>query len=273
VDPITIGRVGAIFRYPVRSMRGEDLDACDLTPLGVIGDRCYSVVDPEAFAMASASSDPKSWSGLLEFRAAFAEPPQPDRPAPPVVLLHDGGETIRSDSDDCEKRLSERLGRAASLWSGETRGAPAAAAAARRSAESPGEAPVPEVPYPSAPIHLLTTSSVRAAEAIRPGSRFDPRRFRPNLLIDTGDTEGFVEAGWLNRSLRIGGDVELRVFEECERCAMTTLPQQELERDPRILATITRHNRTRFGIYLSVSCPGTIRRGDPVRLLPQNARS
>src|SRR5262249_45760117 len=79
------------------------------------------------------------------------------------------------------------------------------------------------------PIHLLTTASLAA---LGPAERFDVRRFRPNVLVETdAGTEGLVEAGWAGRTIRIGR-VHLRGEMPTMRCVMVTLPQPDLPKDP-----------------------------------------
>ena len=77
----------------------------------------------------------------------------------------------------------------------------------------------------------------------------------------------FVTSGWVGRRMALGSELQLELSEPCERCAMTTLPQAELEREPRILATLNAHNAGNMGVYARVVRPGTLRRGDSAELL------
>ena len=97
-----------------------------------------------------------------------------------------------------------------------------------------------------------------------PAGRFEPRRFRPNLIIDTGPAEGFPENAWIGKTLSIGPEVKIQVTGPCPRCVMTTLAQGDLPKDPGILKTAAQHNEVRVGIYASVITAGTIRIGDAV---------
>jgi uncharacterized protein YcbX len=89
-------------------------------------------------------------------------------------------------------------------------------------------------------------------------SRFEPRRFRPNLIIDTGDRKGFVENDWIGKVLAVGSEVRIQVTGPCPRCVMTTLPQPDLPKDQGILKTPAQHNEVRVGAYASVVQAGTI---------------
>jgi uncharacterized protein YcbX len=130
-----------------------------------------------------------------------------------------------------------------------------------------------------APLTLLTTASLKAGQRLHPSASWDPRRFRPNLLVDVAD-EGFVENEWVGRRLQIG-DVVLEVAAPTPRCVMITLPQEELPADRAVLTTLARHNRvplpeagrfTCLGAYASVRHPGFVAIGDRVFLRERGDR-
>lgn len=256
-----VGRVQGLWRYPVRSLGGERVTETRLGPLGVAGDRAWSILDPGDGHMATAAKRPRDWAGLLGFSARYLrEPSLGDARAPDVELRHESGTVLRSDAGATAGELARLLGRKARLHAGDAQGALSAAATAER---DPG---APRPPYASAPIHLLTTSSLCAAKRLHPAGAFEIARFRPNILVDTGGAPEFLEAGWVEACLRIGDEVVLHVFKECERCVLTTLPQPGLPRDPHILATAVGHNRTFLGVSCSVPSGGVVREGDPVVL-------
>jgi uncharacterized protein YcbX len=115
-------------------------------------------------------------------------------------------------------------------------------------------------------IHLLTTATIERLRELYPQGRFEVRRFRPNIVVAPAGQSGFVEDGWVGRTLAIGEEVRLSVTGPCPRCVMTTLPQGDLPADPGILRTAARHNHVNVGVYAAVLRGGRIRRGDPVRL-------
>src|SRR5215510_2849379 len=90
------GRVVAIWRYPVKSMMGEELNATEVTERGLLGDRAYALVDAQTGKVASAKN-PRRWPNLFDFRAAYVEPPVDDKPLPPVRITLPGGETLTTD--------------------------------------------------------------------------------------------------------------------------------------------------------------------------------
>jgi uncharacterized protein len=119
--------------------------------------------------------------------------------------------------------------------------------------------------FDGATVHLLTTATLDQLQAIAPGSRFETRRFRPNIVVKP-DSDGFVENDWIGHTLAIGDQVRLSVTGPCPRCVMTTMAQAELPNDVSVLTTAVKHNQGNVGIYASVIQGGTICWGDAVRV-------
>ncbi|MEU9229378.1 MOSC domain-containing protein [Streptomyces massasporeus] len=121
-------------------------------------------------------------------------------------------------------------------------------------------------------VHLLTTSSLTTLRSGHPTGDVDPRRFRPNLLVDTGELPAFAEDSWQGRRLRVG-EVLFRVLVPTPRCVVPTLSHDELKADPGIMRAIAHEHRVPvydlgrlacFGVYLDVLEPGRVRLGDTV---------
>jgi uncharacterized protein len=116
-------------------------------------------------------------------------------------------------------------------------------------------------------IHILTTSTINRLFELYPEGRFKVRRFRPNIVVESGSGEkDFIENSWVGKKLTIGKDVVLKVTALCTRCVMITLPQGDLPKDLGILSTVARYNQVHVGVYASVEHGGRIYRGDPIRL-------
>ena len=99
-------------------------------------------------------------------------------------------------------------------------------------------------------------------------AQLDPRRFRPNILIESEtDNMGFVEDSWLDSTLTIAGNVNLSQIKPAFRCVMITHKQDELRQDMRILCTAVRQHQNNVGASVVVSKPGKIKVGDPIFLL------
>jgi uncharacterized protein YcbX len=266
------GRVVAIWRYPVKSMLGEELNATVVTDRGLLGDRSLALVDAETGKVASAK-DPRRWPNLFEFRAAFLEPPVDvvSSPLPPVRITLPDGATLSTSDDEIEARLSAAVGRSVRLAR-----SPFAGATGEGYVLDvdwlPQRDQVFEIPIPPgtffdcALVHLVTTATLDRLRAQAPSSRFEVRRFRPNLVIQTPEgSHGFTENDWIGHTLELGG-VRLRIDRPTERCVMTTLPQSDLPKDPSVLRAAVRENEGNVGVYATVEQAGWVRRGDAVEL-------
>ena len=104
------GAVVSLWRYPVKSMMGEELNASDVTDRGVLGDRSLALVDTETGKVVSAKN-PKKWPAMFDFRAAFSAPPQLGQPLPPVRVTRPDGATVMSDDTGFAESMSAGLGR------------------------------------------------------------------------------------------------------------------------------------------------------------------
>jgi uncharacterized protein len=251
----TSDRVASLWRYPVKSMRGEELGAVPVSVRGLVGDRAYAVIDAGDGRVASAK-DTRRWPSLFDLRAFYDPPPGPSGATPPARIALPDGRVVASDDADVDEVLSELLGRAARLRAGDERGVGAAGPDA---VEAHGF-------FDAAPVHLVTTSTLERLRALYPSGRFDARRFRPNLVIDTCGRPGFVEDAWVGKVLRIGDAVRLEVTEPCERCVMTTLAQADLPYDPGILTTAATGHDVHVGVYARVLRGGDVVRGQAVEV-------
>jgi uncharacterized protein len=262
------GRVVAVWRYPVKSMLGEEVNAAEVGERGLLGDRAFALIDAETGKVASAKN-PRRWPNLFDCRAAYVEPPTEGRPLPAVRISLPDGESIVTDQPDCEARLSAAVGRPVRL----ARSAPAGASAegyhpdeewlAQRDAVYEFPLP-PGTFFDFATVHLLTTATLGRLRALAPASRHEVPRFRPNFVIDTAGPDEFVENEWVGRTLALG-DVCLRIDGPCPRCVMTTLAQGSLPKDAGVLRAAVQGNGGDVGVYATVVRGGRVRRGDTVR--------
>ena len=266
-----VGSVVALWRYPVKSMMGEELNVVAMTERGLLGDRVYALLDLESGKVASAKN-PRKWSRLFDFRAAFTEAPNAPDAIPPVRITLPDGRVTDSGQTDCDATLAAALGREVTL----ARTAPPTPTLEEYWPELEGLAHQDTVTDETLPpgtffdlgvVHVLTTATIDRLRALYPQGRFEVRRFRPNIVIapPVGE-QGFVENGWIDAKLRIGDEVVLQVTGPCPRCVMTTLAQGDLPSDPGILRTAAQHNDVNVGIYAAVVQQGSIRRGDSVQL-------
>jgi uncharacterized protein len=279
-----LGSVVSLWRYPVKSMMGEELNATDVTQRGLLGDRAYALVDSATEKVASAKN-PRKWAKLFDFRAALAEPPRTGEKIPPVHLALPDGTMVTSEQSDTDQLLSSVLGREVTLRTRE----PPQQEVVETTLPNPWirtyeeywpdmedldyrdtvthEAMPEGTFFDLAVIHILTTATIDRLRQLYPQGRFEVRRFRPNIVVEpSSGEEDFVEDEWLGKTLVIGDEVRIDITEPCPRCVMTTLAQGDLPKDPGILRTAAQHNEVNVGVYGAVRRGGTIRRGDPVRV-------
>jgi len=289
------GAVTGLWRFPVKSMRGEQLEEAEVTERGVLGDRTYALIDTDTGKVASAKSV-KLFPNLFDCKAAFLEPPRGGSKLPSVQISLPNGTSVTSDSGEVDGVLSAYFRRKVTLGrvapddftidqyhadvedadpAGHRNTVVAQKLGAALFAELGMEFPVPVGSFFDVfPLSVLTTSTLARLSELRPQTRFDQRRFRMNVIVKT-ERPGFIENDWIGHELRLGDGVRLKVVLPDPRCVMTTLAQEELPQDTDVLRTLVRHNRLQVGdlgqfpcagVYAVVAAPGTVRIGAPVVL-------
>lgn len=278
-----IGKIASLWRYPVKSMTGEELQEAEFTEFGVTGDRAYALIDRTDGKTATAKN-PGKWPAMFACRAAFAGAPKSGAGIPPVRITLPDGSTVMSTAPECDRILSEALKRTVTLASAERGTIMGVQSALPASWSGKSEEyrldmdgieqrnSVLEFTLPAgtffdgAIVHLVTTATLNRLHEAYPQGRFDACRFRPNMLLATPEgTEGFIEQTWIGRTLRIGA-VQLKLTKPTGRCVMTTLAQGDLPRDTGILRTAVQQNHGKVGVYAAVLTGGTLSRGDRVSL-------
>jgi len=274
-----IGVVHALYRYPIKSMQGEQLRKVNIGPQGVIGDRAYAPHEANGRVMTA-----KKWPTLLECSARYEAPPMPDILASLRITLPDG-RSLQAHDPNASAALSDILGVPVVLER-------AQADQHHRAGIDPatvfGDIPVetlkpgytaatlpdsfalpPGTFFDAASIHLLASGTLAHLRVLTgEDAQIDPRRFRPNMVIDTEPgLAGFLEDDWLDGTLDIGEHVKIVQLRPTVRCVMTTHPQADLERDVRMLRTAAQHHQAQVGVWASIGTPGHVQVGDPVVLV------
>ena len=225
--------VTSLWRYPVKSMGGERLEAAELEGHGVVGDRGWGVRDRRAGVVLTA----KRCAPLLHARASIVD-------GTTVVALPDGGGG-EAGAPALDVALSGWLGRPVALEP----------AVAGEAADYDDDFTGPPGRFVDGwPVHLVTTATLAGD---------DERRYRPNVVV-AADGEPFLEDAWVDASLGMG-EVHLDVRKRCGRCVMVTRPQPGLPEDRSRLRRLKGRDG-RFGVYLRVARPGVIREGDEVEI-------
>lgn len=234
MDP-PAGRVVGLWRYPVKSMAAEPLTQVDVSWHGLVGDRRW------AFVRDGTERSGFPWLTLRErgdmnhYRPFFVEPSRPDKSR--TVVHTPTGETL----DVTDPRL------ATELW-------PEGARVIRQDRGV----------FDTFPLSLISVQTI-AELGRRVGDSLDVGRFRPNILVDCGESAPFVEDSWIGRALRIGG-MRMRVDARDGRCAVITIDPVTTKRNTAVLRTVAKEREGCLGVYGSTVEPGTIALGDVVRI-------
>ena len=279
-----VGSVARVWRYPVKSMMGEDLPFVYVRDDGLSGDRSYALGDATDGKTATAKN-PRKWPTLFTFKATYIKTVDSDGKVPPVRIILPNGASVISNQPDLNQILSKALKREVRLMvveQGKVKGVQASLPtswtgqsdeywpdiAGRDHRDTTTEFTLPTGTfYDAATIHLLTTATLRQLREHYSSGNFALQRFRPNIVVETiEETKGFVENSWIGHTLAIGDEVRLTITERCGRCVMTTLPIGNLPKDPGILRTVLQHNDGKVGVYARVIQGGTIHQGDRVRV-------
>ena len=284
-----VGVVKALFRYPVKSMLGEQLSAFEIGATGVIGDRAYALREPNGRVVTA-----KKWAKMLEFSAHYNAPPQAGELEPPTITLPDG-RTMPAQANDASSALSAALGHEVVLERAQPDqqnqagidpttvfgGIPADQAAPEFGTKTlPDFFPLPPGTFfDSASIHVLASGTLahlrkllgQDSALIGEDSQLDPRRFRPNIVVETEPgLEGFLEDEWLEGTLEVGPSVTIVQLKPALRCVMTTHRQAGLAREMQILRTSVQHHNNKVGVFASIGAPGHVKVGDPVVLVKES---
>jgi MOSC domain-containing protein len=254
-----VGRVVGLWRYPVKSMAGEELDGAEVSWHGLAGDRRWAFIRDGQVCSGFPWLTIRERPEMALYRPRFAEP---ERPEASVTLVRTpSGEELDVAGPELAAELggTERLGGTGEAGSaGGAGGAAGAGAGAgvRVIRQNRGV-------FDTFPLSLLSTQTLAGLGRLA-GADLTAPRFRPNLLVDAPGGE-FPEDGWVGRVLRVGG-LRMRVDQRDQRCVMVTIDPVTLERNPAVLRAIATGRDARLGVYGSTVAPGRVAVGDPVEL-------
>ncbi len=229
-----LGRVVALWRYPVKSMGAESLEEVDISWHGLAGDRRW------AFVRGGVERSGFPWLTIRErpdmghYRPRFIEPGAPD--TSPTVVRSPAGR----DFDVVDPALAAELSHDARVIK-QNRGV-----------------------FDTFPLSLITTQTVAGLGAMI-DAELDVQRFRPNLLVEATGGAAFPEDTWVGAVLRIGG-ATMRVDKRDQRCAVVNVDPVTARPDPSTLRAIARERQSCLGVYGSTVRPGRVAVGDPVYL-------
>lgn len=228
-----IGIVQALWRYPFKSMLGEKLKTASVTKKGLSADRRFALRERATHKLATARHYPQ----LLTYRATCDDETQT------TTIEFPDGSRVSVDDPGLESHFSSVMSKAVTL-------------------EKAFGDRTPDGLFDDSHVHIVSERTLESLQEQRAESRFDPRRFRPNILITSYDEQTLID-----RQIRIGTSVVVKVEKPCQRCVMTTMAQEDLPRDNEILRTVAQIAQNIVGIYGTIMTPGVINVGDSVVLL------
>ena len=269
-----------IYRYPVKSMMGETLSEADIGEAGIPGDRGWAVRDEKRGGIRGGKKIPQ----LMTLTAQSG-------PTAPLIMAPDG-DSASASTEGINEWLSDKLNHPVTLWpllpadqlDHYRRGAPDTEDFEQELRAVFGrlpEEPLPDLTgfeellefesppgtyFDAFPISIMSEQSLATMNQLEGESRFDVRRFRPNLLVDIPDTDHpFPEQAWVGKTLSIGS-VKLKIDMTCPRCSMTTHGFDDLPRDTEVMRKLVNHSDGNLGIYASVQSPGKISLEDHIAI-------
>jgi uncharacterized protein YcbX len=270
-----VGVVEELWRYPVKSMLGEQVTTTEVTETGLLGDRAYALRDVSDGKIATAKN-PRKWPNLFSYRAVLTGTPAGEK-VPPARITFPDGTTISTEPSDAALILSAALKREVRLEKiGGGRGTPASKKETSEEywldmeglehQDTVTDFNLPQGTFfDTGMVHVLTTATLDRLHDFYPEGIFAIPRFRQNIVVRPTDSpRNFVEDTWLGRTIAVGERVRLKIDLNCARCVMTTLNQNDLPKDPGILRTVAQYNRVNVGVYASVLQGGMIQGSDPV---------
>jgi len=259
-----VGTVESLWRYPVKSMRGEELDEMFAGYAGVYGDRLFafeSSAAPKAFPYFTGREQRQ----LLRYRPRFR---YPDKAARPVNLteaesMPPGVNPVSADPAELMVDVETPDGKTLAIDN------PALIDRLRADIDQKLQLKLLRSDRAMTDCRPLSLFAVQSAEKLgeETGMTVDKRRFRANVYLDLTSSDGFAEDAFVGRSLRIGSKVVISVLERDPRCAMITLDPDTAEKTPALLKKVAQAHSGMAGVYGAVIIEGMLRKGDAVELL------
>ncbi|MEI6743229.1 MAG: MOSC N-terminal beta barrel domain-containing protein [bacterium] len=278
-------RLSQIWTYPVKSMVGEMVSSCEVNELGIIGDRIWATRDLERGGIRGA----KKIGGLMQFSAERVDPVRRI-----VKITAPNGESFLTNEAGSSEKLSTFLGHRVVLEElpdasnvDHFRRGPSDSddvmAEMRAVFGRTDDEPLPDFSifppevmefesppgthHDCYPLMVMTTSALAAMKAAVPDSVVDIKRFRPSLVVDSGDADGHPEFSWKNKRIAIGSAV-IEILDACPRCVMVTRAiNKDIPEDRAVLRHIVRDLNQSVGVYARVLTSGKCSVGDEIRFL------
>lgn len=257
-----IGTVDSLWRYPVKSMRGEEMDELFAGYAGVYGDRLF------AFASSSAPKGFPFFTGrderqMIRYRARYRNLEKAAQPVNVAEAEGLGANPISAAASELMVEVETPDGKTFAIDD------PALIDHLRAHTEGNQELTLLRSDKAITDARPLSIFAVQSAKQLGDeiGAAVDKRRFRANVYLDLTSGDGFAENEFVGRTLCLGSKVTVAVLARDSRCMMITLDPDTAEKTPAILKAVAQAHEGTAGVYGAVLTEGLIRKGDPVALL------
>jgi hypothetical protein len=257
-----IGKVDSLWRYPVKSMRGDELDEAFAGYSGIYGDRLFafkSSASPTGFPYLTAREQRK----LLQYRPRFRHPDKAARPVNLTEAESMGANPLPADLSELIVDVETPDGQTLAIDD------PALMDLLRTDIDQKHQLTLMRSQRAMTDCRPVSIFSLQSAQQLaeETNTPIDKRRFRANVYVDLTSDAGFAENEFVGRSLRIGPKVVVSVLERDPRCVMITLDPDTTEKTPAILKKVAQAHQGMAGVYGAVMVEGILRKSDPVELL------
>jgi uncharacterized protein len=257
-----VGQVESLWRYPVKSMRGEELEEAFAGYPGVYGDRVFafkSSASPTGFPYFTAREQRR----LLQYRPLFRHPDKAARPINLTEADKMGAGPLLADISELTVDIETPDGKTLAIDD------PVLIEMLRSEIDQKHQLTLMRshrAMTDCRPVSIISLQSARqlSEETETP---IDKRRFRANIYLNLASDNGFGENDLVGCSVKIGPKLVLRVLERDPRCAMITLDPDTAERTPAVLKKVAQAHEGMAGVYGAVLVEGLLRKGDPIELL------
>jgi uncharacterized protein YcbX len=257
-----VGKVESLWRYPVKSMRGEELDEMFVGYAGVYGDRLF------AFASSANANGFPFFTGrdqrqMIRYRARFRNPEKAARPVNLSDAEKHNATPLYAAPNDLMVDIETPDGKTFAIND------PALIDNLRENIDEKHQLTLLRSDKAITDCRPLSIFAVQSAKTLgeETGMSVDKRRFRANVYLDLNSSWGFAEDAFVGKTLRIGSKVVVSILERDPRCMMITLDPDTAEKSPAILKAVAQAHEGMAGVYGAVLAEGMIHKGDSVELL------
>ena len=257
-----VGKIDSLWRYPVKSMRGEELDEAFASFSGIYGDRLFafeSSASPKGFPYLTAREQQR----LLQYRPHFRYPDKAARPINLTEAEKMGANPVWADFAELMVDVETPDGKTLAVDD------PALIDMIRADIDQKHQLTLMRSERALTDCRPVSVFSLQSARQLaeETGTSIDKRRFRANVYVNLTSAQGFAENEFVGKSLRIGPKVVVTVLERDARCVMITLDPDTGEKSPEILKKVAQAHDGMAGVYGAVIVEGMLHKGDSVEVL------